>query len=833
MNEKLKKILPHAAAIILFIGLSVIYFYPVMFEDKDLYQSDLQNMAGWGKDLRDYHKETGEYAFWSNSMFSGMPANYTFMPSHTNIFRPVSKIFRLNLSDAHVGVLFVYLFGFYIFLITLGCKPLLSIIGSIAYAFASYNLIILEAGHINKGLVMATMAPVLGGVILCYRKKYLSGGFITLIFTGINVVWSHQQISYYLLLMILILTVVYFIYAIKKKSIKEFFISSAVLLAAAASGIAPSAGTLLSTMDYTKDTMRGGSELKKTGTAEKENSGLDIEYAYAWSYGKSETMTLLIPNFNGASSHYNIGENSELYRFLRPTGQAKQIVKNAQMYWGGKPFTSGPNYAGAIVCLLFIMGLIIVKGPEKWWLLGATLLSFILAWGKNFSVINDFLFYHLPLYNKFRTPEMALVIAGVTMTTLAILALKQMLDKKENRRQYLNPLYISAGITGGLCLIFALFGGILMGFTGEADRQLDPDMLAAIVSDRKNMLAGDAWRSLIFILAAAAMLWYYTTGKLKTVYLISVTGALILVDLWTVDRRFLGEDDFFPRKRNNTIVATEANKQIMQDKDPDYRVFNLATNTFNESRTSCFHKSIGGYSPAKLQRYQDIIDYYLGNREVMNKTVSEIITAKGDFRNIDANAFPVINMLNTKYLILPAQNGATVPLQNPYALGNAWFVDEIKWVDTPLQEIEALKTFHPAQTAYIDRQWQDKLPNWQTLQHEKDSTATIRLTAYVNPGNLIYESNSSKPSLAVFSEIYYKTWKAFVDGREAPLIRVNYILRAMEIPAGTHKIEFKCIDGIFLRCEKISVASSWITGILILCVLGFRIWKEIRNVYKK
>jgi hypothetical protein len=782
-----------------------------MFEDKVLYQGDLQNMVGWGKDLRDYHAETGDYAFWSNSMFSGMPANYTFMPTQTNIFRPVSQIFILNLPGAHIGVLFIYLLGFYIFLISLGCKPLLSIVGSIAYAFASYNLIILEAGHVNKGLVMATMAPVLAGIILCYRRKYLLGGLITLIFTGINVVWHHQQISYYLMLIILILSIVYLIYAIKQKTVKAFFISSAILLVAALLGIAPSIGSLLSTMDYTKDTMRGGSELRKAETTEKESSGLDIDYAYAWSYGKGETMTLLIPNFNGASSNYDIGENSELYRVMRPTGQAGRIVKNAPMYWGGKPFTSGPNYAGAIICLLFVLGVIIVKGPEKWWLLGGTLLSVFLAWGKNFSVLNDFLFYHLPLYNKFRTPEMALTMAGVTMAALAILALKQVFDNKENRRQYLKPLHISAGITGGLCLIFALLGSGLMSFTGVVDEQLknNPDMLAAIVADRKSMLSADSWRSFVFILLATGVLWYYITKKFKTVYLISIIGALILIDLWTVDKRFLGDDDFISKKQSGKIVPTEADQQILQDKDPDYRVLNLTSSTFNESRTAYFHKSIGGYSPAKLQRYQDIIDYYFSRDWNIN----------------------ILNMLNTRYIITSGQQGQQQVQRNPGALNNAWFVNEIKWVDTPNQEIEALKDFNPAQTVVIDKQWQDKLPDWQTLQGS-DSTAAIRLTDYANPGNLFYESNSSKPLLAVFSEVHYKTWKAYIDSQEVPVIRVNYILRGLAIPAGAHKIEFKCVDGIYQRSEALSTASSWIVGIVILCLIGFYIWKERGKILK-
>ncbi len=811
MNSKLKKTFLHIAAIILFLGLSFIYFYPVVTENKELFQGDLSNMTGWGKDLRDYHEKTGEYAFWSNSMFSGMPSNYTYSAPIFNIFAYISTIFRLNLSTFHIGILFIYLLGFYIFLTSIGCKPLLSIVGAIAYAFTSYNFIIIEVGHVNKALVMATMAPVLGGVILCYRKKYLWGIITTLIFTGINIMWGHQQISYYLLLMILILAIVYLIYAIKEKTLKDYFISSGILVVVAAIAIAPSLGTLLSTADYAKDTMRGGSVLQKSAEGKQESTGLDIDYAFAWSYGKAETMTLLIPNFYGGGSGYDIGENSEFYNFLKKNGygsnQAAQASKRAPMYWGDQQFTEGGPYAGAIVCFLFVLGLIIVKGPEKWWLLGATVLSIVMAWGKNFEVINNFLFYHLPLYNKFRVPAMALIMVEVTMAAMAVLALKEIFDHKNNRKIYLKPVYISAGITGGLCLLFALLGGSLMSFSGMMDSQIQhPDMLAAIISDRKSMLSSDAWRSFIFIALATGALWYYVNHTFKTTYLIAILGVLIFADLWTVDKRYLNYDSFVEKKKKEEILPTEADQLILQDKDPNYRVLNLTTSAFQESRTSYFHKSVGGYSAAKLRRYQDIIDYYFAG-------------------NININ---ILNMLNTKYIIVPTQQGPQVQT-NPTALGNVWFVDEIKWVDSPDEEIEALKEFNPEQTAYIDKKWQSALTGWESLQHEKDSTASIRMTDYANPGNIIYESNSEKPHLAVFSEVFYKTWHAYIDGEEVPLVQVNYILRGLEVPAGNHTIELKCIDDIYLRGAKISKTASILVGIIILGLFGFAIWTTIRK----
>ena len=820
MNELLKKYLPHILAIILFAGLSATFFYPVITEDKTLFQSDLENMVGWGKDLKDYHEQTGDYAFWSNSMFSGMPANYTFMPSTFNIFEHLRHLFNFYLPLSHIGMLFIYLLGFYIFLISIGCKPLLSIVGALAYAFTTYNLVSLEVGHLNKCLVMATMAPLIGGIILTYRKKFLWGTIITLYFTGINIYYNHPQISYYLLLMIIILAIVYLVYAIKEKTIPDYFKSSAILLVIALIAAAPSLGKLISNADYAKDTMRGGSVLQKNDGGNKESSGLDIDYAFQWSYGKMETMTLLIPNFYGAKTSYNIGADSESYKFLQKAGygnQAVQFSKYAPMYWGDQPMTSGPSYAGAIVCFLFVLGLFVVKGPEKWWLLAATILSFVLAWGRNLELINNLLFYYLPLYSKFRTPAMALTIAEVTMVAMAILALKEIGENwgngesRGNGGKYMKSLYISAGITGGLCLIYALIGGSMMSFSSLSDANYPPELLDAIIKDRKNMLTSDAWRSLFFIALSTGILWYYLKKSIKITYLIATIGVLIFIDLWMVDRRFLNEDSFVAKQKSSVVKPTEADLQILQDKDPNYRVFNYAPNWTQESNTSYFHKSIGGYSPVKLQRYQDIIDHHL---------------LSGSSLNVN-----VLNMLNTRYIIFQSQQGQPPQVSfNAEALGNAWFVNEIKWVNSPDEEIAALKDFDPSQVAVIDTEWKTIIPNWQKLQHENDdSTANIRLKDYVNPGNIIYESSSIQPHLAVFSEVHYKTWRAYIDGNEVPVIRVNYILRGLEIPAGSHTIEFKCIDNIYLRGAKMSLIASIITGIILLSLLGYAGWRAFKK----
>lgn len=802
-NIDWKKGLPHLVAILLFLGLTITYFSPIMFENKDMAQADLISGAGWGNDAKQFHEETGEYTFWSNAMFGGMPANYAYMPRTNNIFERFSKLVMFNLPPIHVGVVFLYLAGFYIFLLALGANPWLSIIGAIAYGLSSYNIIILEAGHVNKALVMGTMAPVLGGILLCYRKKFLWGSLITLFFTGLNVLWNHQQISYYLLLIIIPLAIVYFIFALREKKVKDFFLSSGLLLVIAAIALLPAADRLIPTADYSKETMRGGAVLQQTATGEKSGkSGLDIDYAYQWSYGRLETMTMLIPNFYGASSHYNIGRDSETYEALKQTGQAEQFSKHAPMYWGDQPFTSGPVYMGAIICFLFILGLFVVKGPEKWWILAATIISIILSWGKNFMVVNEFLYNSLPLYNKFRAPSMALVIAGVTMVALAIIALRDIL-KAEDKKAFIKPLYYSAGITGGLCLLLALLGGSLFSFTSASDVNYPQWLLSAFIEDRQGMLTGDAWRSFFLILLSAGGLWLYLNNKLKASYLMALIGLLVLIDMWTVDKRFLNNDHFMPKQVAKAIKPTQNDLLILQDKDPNYRVLNLSTNTFNESATSYFHKSVGGYSPVKLRRYQDIIDFYLSNR------------------GINMN---VLNMLNTKYVIVPTENGSTVQ-QNPDALGNAWFVDSLLWVDSPDDEIHALGTLNPATMAVVEKTWKENVTVEPVVVGD---SASIVMTQYT-PGKLTYQSHSDKARVAVFSEVFYKTWRATIDGQPATPIRVNYILRGLEVPAGQHEVVFECVDELYLKSARWSTIGSIFVGVILFALVGLLIFTGLRK----
>ena len=858
-NFNWKSIVPHAIAVLIFLALTLVYFSPVL-EGKDIKQDDAIGSMGWGKDARDYHEESGEYSYWSNAMFSGMPCNYTYSPQPDNVFKPIGEVVTLNVFGAsyrHIGCIFLTFVGGYILLLALGCKPWLSIAGSIVYTLGSYNFIIIDAGHMNKSLVIATMAPIIGGIILCYRRKLLAGALVTLIFAGLNIYWSHQQVSYYLLLTALIMAVVYLVYAYREKWLGYYWKATGVLAVVALLAAAPAVGILLPTSDYAKSSMRGGSELDvKDG---EKSSGLDTEYAFAWSYGKAESFTLLMPSLYGSAS--GLDKESEFYDYLTKNirsisrdvfeawygkiardyarqlsemspgvsqRSALQYINNdPQMadvreqieeqalyyaqnypntissYWGEQPGTSGPVYAGAIVCFLFVLGLIIVRGAEKWWLVAATIFSLILAWGSNMPGINNFLFEHMPLYNKFRAPSMALVITTLTMSTLAILAVKRFIESKEEKKT-LNAMYIALGVVGGIALLFAVTPDTFFNFISPSDNIISevPELHNRLIEERRNMLVADAWRSFGFIAATAALMWAYTRYNFKQTFFIGALGLLFLVDMWPVCKRFVNDDKFMPKKETTAIRETAADREVkrLAGNDPHYRVFNLTDHNgpFNEAFTSYKHKSIGGYSPAKLARYQDIIERYLsqGNRNV-------------------------ISMLNTRFFITP--QGVQ---ENYNAFGNCWFVDNIEWVNNANEEIAAIENVDK-QTAYIDNMWLEDVKNPE--QYNNGSPGTIRMTEYRNPGNITYKSYSEAPKLALFSEVYYKTWKAYIDGKEVKPIRANYVLRALPIPAGEHTIEFKCVDELMMKSHKWSTYMSIIVGIIIVALAGFGIYRKVKK----
>ena len=785
-----QKAWPHLCVILIFHVLLLVYFAPEVFNGKQLPQGDVISSLGWGQDARLYHETTGEYADWSNAMFGGMPHNYAYSAPSKSIFHKVHKVLTCYIPAHTVMPILMCLLGFYAFMLAFGCSPWLSMVGAIAYAFASYNFIIIDAGHVTKAEVIATIPAVIAGVKLCYDKKYVLGGILTLLATGLNVYWNHQQISYYTILMLLALAVAYLVFAMVQKQMKSFWLTSFFLILMALFAILPAADRLIPSMDYSKESMRGGAVLHGAADSEAGKSGLNRDYAFMWSYGKAETMTLLIPNFYGGSSNYPLDDKSETYKTIKKyagTSQAKQFVKAAPTYWGDQPFTSGPVYAGAIICFLFILGLMVVPQKERWWLLAAAVIGVVMSWGRNFPIVNNWLFDHLPLYNKFRTPSMALVMTTTAMAMLGMLALKEVIDRKVTMKQ----VGIAGGVSAGLCLLFAIFPSLAGSFRGTVDAQMPDWLTSAIIADRQHMLTADAWRSVVFILlATVGIVVYLRAEKMRSIVLVSILGVLILGDLWTVDKHFLN-DSHFVAKKQKLITPTDADRQILADKDPDYRVLNLASNTFNESRTSYFHKSVGGYSPAKLRRYQDIIDYYFSGRLNMN----------------------VLNMLNTRYVI--TQQGVQ---HNPDAFGNAWFVRQVEWVNTPNEEIEAIGDADLKTVAFIDTCWQNKVQGALTM----TQPAKIELTRYANPGNLFYESESAEDGMAVFSEVYYKTWKAFIDGQEVPVLRANYILRALEIPAGKHTIEFRCKDDLLKQTQIISLIASCVIVLVVMLLLIFR-----------
>lgn len=814
MKPILKKTLIHCGIILFFFLVAAIYMSPA-FDGKVIQQGDTLKWKAMAKEQLDFHDKTGEYTTWTSSMFSGMPSYQVTNPPTKSIFNKIENLLNFNYLGygGNIGIIFLYLLGFYVALIAIGLSPWLSLLGALAFGLGSYNIIIIEAGHITKAYAMSMMAPILGGMLLILqRKKYLWGGILFALALGIQIACNHIQITYYTMLIGLLLGLVYFVYALKDKALKPLFLGIGVLLVGCAFAIGTNARLLFINQEYVKYTMRGGSEitvtpedLYKDGEPKSiaASDGLDKDYAFSWSYGKGETYTLLVPGAYGGGSGENVGKDSEFYKNFRQ--------EQAPLYWGDQPFTSGPVYFGAIVIFLFVLGMFVVKGPERWWILLATILSILMAWGKNLMGFNSFLFDHLPLYNKFRTPSMSLVMANVTMVILGVLALKTVFDKENpvDKKKLNLGLYVSTGITAGFILLMMALSGNFS-FSGASDAQMAAqygpqwDMIKEVlVKDRKALFMSDSWRSLILILISAVLLWLYINEKIKqSGIIIGVLACLVVFDLWGVDRRYLNDSNFVSEKRIKLKPSQTdqlLDQYAAQFKDEDYRVFDLSVNTFNDSYPSAFHHQIGGYSAAKLRRYQDIIDFYLS-------------------RHINME---VLNMLNARYIVTPGQNGQPMVQRNPDALGNAWFVDQYQLVEDPNAEILALNELNPADTAVIDKRFAAMV---QGKNLERDSNAVIVMEHQkpYNPDYVVYKSKASKDQLAVFSEVYYAPdWRAYIDGKPAEYFRANYILRAMIVPAGEHKIEFRNEAPLMHKLDRISLICSIL---FVLAVAGSLVW---------
>lgn len=813
MKPILKKTLTHCGIILFFFIVAAVYMSPV-FDGKVIQQGDILKASAMSKEQEDFYEKTGEYTTWTSSMFSGMPSYQIHYPPRKSTIIPLKSLLTMTHLGwgGNIAMVFLYLIGFYVCLLALGCNPWLSLLGALAFGLGSYNIIIIEAGHVTKGWAISMMAPIAGGMLLAFRKKYVWGGILFTLALALQIAFNHIQITFYTMLMGVILGLVYLVFAIKEKQFKPFLIGVSVLLVGSAFALGSNARHLIVNQEYAKYTMRGGSEITVTPEDLYKDSepksiaaseGLDKDYAFSWSYGKGETYTLLVPGSYGGGSGETVGTDSEFYKTFRQ--------KQAPLYWGDQPFTSGPVYFGAIFIFLFVLGLFVVKGPERWWLLIATVLAILMSWGKNLMGFNSFLFDHLPMYNKFRTPSMSLVIANVTMVLMAVLALKAIFDKENpiDRKKLNLGLYISTGITAGfILLMMALSGGF--SFSGASDVQMAAqygnqwDMIQdVLVKDRKALFMSDSWRSLILILLSAVLMWLYINEKIKqSGIIIGILACLVLFDLWGVDRRYLNDTNFISEKRIK-LKPSQTDQMLdqyaAQFKDEDYRVFDLSVNTFNDSYPSAFHHQIGGYHAAKLRRYQDIIDFYLS-------------------RHINSD---VLNMLNTRYVVVPGQNGQAMVQRNPEALGNAWFVDTYQLVEDPNAEILALNDFNPADTAIIDKRFASMVQG-KNLERDSNSVIVMEHQKPYNPDYVVYKTKTSKDQLAVFSEVYYEPdWIAYIDGKPADYFRVNYILRGMVIPAGEHKIEFRNEAPLMHKWDNITLA---ISILMLLVMAGSLVW---------
>ena len=827
-----KKFLPDVVVIIVFAIISFAYFFVPITQGKILYQHDASAGVGAAQEMTEYQNRTGETTRWTNSIFGGMPT-YQMSPSYqsTDGLSQVMNAYHLWLPD-NVWFLFAYLLGFYILLRAFDFRQSLAALGSVMWAFSSYFLIIIAAGHLWKVMALAYLPPMIAGVVLAYRGRYLSGFIVTALFTAFEIKANHVQMTYYYLFIILFMVIGYLVKSIREKQLAVFLKATGVLAAAALIGIAINLSSLYHTWQYQKESMRGKSELVKKDAANQTSSGLDRDYITQWSYGIDETLTLLVPDAKGGAS-VPLGKNATAMAKADPQIQSMipQLYDAFPQYFGTQPGTSGPVYVGAFVLFLFILGLFIVKGPMKWALLAATILSVLLAWGHNFMGFTNFFLDYIPMYAKFRTVASVLVIAEFTIPLLAALTLKKIVDEPDVLSKQMKFAYISLALTAGVAALIALFPDMMGPFVSEQERQMIGSIqgmdggtartiLANISDMRAAMVSSDAWRSVIIILIGFALLFAYKLKKLRADYMIAALLVLCLVDMWQVDKRYLNDEMFVPKsERDMPQQPTAADLEINKDKSLDYRVLNFASNTFNENETSYFHKSIGGYHPAKLRRYQEMIDAYIAPE--MQKAMQTIAAKGGNMQQVDGvKLFPVLNMLNTKYFILPLQGGATAPLQNPYAQGNGWFVDKIDYVADANAEYAEVGKIDVRHEAVADKQFEAVLGQAKA----NDSTATVKLDKY-EPNNLQYTVNSKNGGIVVFSEIYYPGWKATVDGQSVELGRVNYILRAVNVKPGKHIVVLDFHPTSISTTETIAYISIVIL-LLAIAGAGYMEWKK-------
>lgn len=825
--QKNKNILSIIAAIIAFAAITLVYFSPVL-QGKLVKQHDIEMHKGMAQEIDNYRNVTGEQTLWTNAPFGGMPAWNISVQQKGNLTLPFYKALRIGLPQSLSSV-FISMLGFFVLLLVLDCGFWISFIGAIAYGFTSYLFIVIGAGHNAKAMAMAYMAPVIAGVLLTYKGKYLWGCILTAFALAFEIRTGHIQITYYLLLIIVIIIIAELISDLKNKQLGHFLKASLGLVVAAILGILTCSTTLYGNYEFGKETTRGKPVL--TRNEANQTKGLDRDYITQWSYGKGETWSLLIPNAKGGASAYIGKKNPALEKADR---QFRDSIAQSSAYWGDQPGTSGPVYVGAIVVFLFVLGALTVKGKLKWALLIATLLSILLSWGKNFMGFTNFFLDYVPFYDKFRAVSMTLVIAEVTMPLLGFLGLAEIAKSPESFKQNLKKFYIALGITAGICLLFYLAPKAFFSFLSQneaeqfaamskgKDGALYANFATQLEDVRVAIFRKDTLRSLLFIILAAVPIFLYGKGKLKGQIAFPILAVLVLIDMFPIDKRYLNNNNFLPKQRvKNPYTESVADKAILADNSLDFRVMDLTKDMFNDASTCYFHKSLGGYSGAKLRRYQDIITQYLGgelNQLRGTKSIQEMMQVMAQLK--------VANMLNTKYIIY---NPEAQPISNPFAFGNAWIANDIKWVDTPNDEIDAIGTTELQNTAILHKEFAQQVGNYRLT----DSILPqIVLTEY-QPNKLTYRfsgvsaSSTAADYLVIFSEIWTsKGWKMYIDGQEQPLLRANYLLRAALVPSGEHEIMMEYAPKAYKTGNTVTFASSLIMILGLIGAILFTIKKK-------
>ena len=812
-NTLLRKAFPHLVAVFLFLLLPAIYFSPQL-EGKKLNQHDTNTATGMAKEIIDYNKSHSDLALWTNSMFSGMPAYLVGLPTYSMIspFYSIATLFDWR----PISFVFLYLLGFYIALLLFGLNPWICLIGAIAFGFSSYDFVIIAAGHNTKAIAIGFMAPIIGGLYHAWKKNLWIGSSFVALFLALQIYANHLQITYYTMLTVLIFGIAELYFAYKEKNVRDFLKRSGIIALFALLAVASNTERLWTTYEYGKYSIRGRSEL--TNNQSNKTSGLDKDYATGWSYGVDETLTLLIPNFKGGASMIDFGQDSSTAELLRTNNvpNANSIVKQLPGYWGTQPGTSGPVYVGAIVLFLFVLALFLTTGAVRAWIISATVFSILLSWGRNFMPLTDFFLDYFPGYNKFRTVSMILVIASFTIPLMASIGLNKIFTEEIDKKKWKKSLVWSLGLTAGISLLFFLLPGLSGSFVSSSDSQMPEWIQKGLVSDRMAFLRGDALRSTAFILATALILWLFVAKKLKSSYALYLIAFFILVDMWSVDKRYLGNDNFVQeQKARNPYPMSKADKEILRDKT-EYRVLNLSVDPFNEASTSYYHQSIGGYHGAKMRRYQELIDHHIGSEiQQIAAKLSALKSESGvDSLFIGMNA---LNMLNTKYLIY---NPEAAPLTNSKAMGNAWTVKSFQLVDNADQEIAAISNMELSGQVVVNKKFQALLENVKTTTGDPSK---ISLKSY-SPNQLVYSYSGKGIEIAVFSEIYYPMgWNAYIGGKLVPHFQANYVLRAMVLQEGTYDITFKFEPVSYLAGKKIAMISS----ILLLLLIGFMLYKNI------